>query len=63
MKHKIKLSQDNIKEIREMTVDDFMFCVDLMVIGMRVDDYTDEEIQEVINYMAQAKGMFNLVKS
>lgn len=46
-----------------MTVDDFMFCVDLMVIGMRVDDYTDEEIQEVINYMAQAKGMFNLVKS
>lgn len=63
MKHKIKLSQDDIKEIREMTVDDFMFHVDLMVIGMRVDDYTEEEIQEVINYMAQVKGMFNLVKS
>lgn len=46
MTHKIKLSQDDIKEIREMTVDDFMINVDFMVIGMRADGYTEEEVQE-----------------
>lgn len=63
MKHKIKLSQDDIKEIREMTVDDFMINVDFMVIGMRADGYTEEEVQEGKNYLAQVKGMINLVKS